>query len=129
MVVLTVLAGLPYLVLKVLWLAGIPVGAGAAGQAELLDTRHLVGDVVTVGLELAAFTLAVAMARPWGRRLPAFLVVAPMWVGAGLLAPIAVGLPLGLVAQAVSGVLPCPPAMASPTGCTPACTAVLSSRP
>jgi len=106
--VVTILAGLPYLVLKVLWLAGNPVGAGTTGGAELLDVRHLVGDVVTVGLEFAAFALAVVMARPWGRRLPAFLVVGPIWVGAGLLAPIAVGLPLGLVAQVVVGGSPVP---------------------
>lgn len=106
--VVTILAGLPYLVLKVLWLAGIPVGAGTTGGAELLDVRHLVGDVVTVALEFAAFALAVVMARPWGRRLPAYVVVGPMWVAAGLLAPIAAGLPLGLVAQVVVGGSPVP---------------------
>lgn len=100
----TIASCVPYLLLKVLWLLGFSAGAAdAEGAAELLDVRHIVGDVVTAGMELAAVALVLALTYPWGRRLPAPLVAAPIWLAGGLLAPIAVGLPLGLVAQAVVG--------------------------
>lgn len=105
----TIAACLPYLVMKALWLAGHPVGAVDAGDAaELLDTRHLVGDAITVGLELAAIGLVLALTCRWGRRVPAIVVLAPVWVGTGLLAPIALGAPLGLLAQAFAGGSPAP---------------------
>jgi hypothetical protein len=105
----TIAATLPYLTLKVLWLTGHGTGAtSAAGAAELLDTRHLVGDGVTALLEVAAVALALALTCGWGRRIPAVLVLVPMWVGTGLLTPIAVGMPLGLVVQAVAGGSPVP---------------------
>jgi hypothetical protein len=106
---ITIASCLPYLVLKVLWLSGNSLGAAdAQGAAELLDTRHLVGDVVTAGLEVAAVALVLALTYPWGRRLPAAVVAAPIWVAVGLLAPIAAGLPLGLIAQAFAGGAPAP---------------------
>lgn len=105
----TVAATLPYLVMKALWLLGSPVGAtDATGAAELLDARHLVGDAVTAGLELVAIALVLALTHRWGRRVPALLVLGPVWVGTGLLAPIAFGAPLGLLVQAVVGGSPAP---------------------
>ncbi|BCJ35727.1 hypothetical protein Athai_32300 [Actinocatenispora thailandica] len=106
---MTIAATLPYLTLKALWLTGHGTGAAdAAGGAVLLDTVHLVGDVVTAGLEVAAIALALALTCGWGRRVPAVLVLFPMWVGTGLLAPIAAGVPLGLAVQAVAGGSPAP---------------------
>ncbi|CAM3527075.1 hypothetical protein KIPE111705_12595 [Kibdelosporangium persicum] len=100
----TIASCLPYLVLKVFWLFGNSVGAAdAQGAAELLDVRHLVGDVVTAGMELFAIALVLALTYPWGRLLPAWLVAGPIWLASGLLAPIALGLPLGLAAQAFVG--------------------------
>lgn len=102
-------SALPYLTLKVGWLLRLTPGAtGAAGAAELTDVRHLVGDAVTVGMELVAVALVLAMTSRWGRRLPAVLVLVPVWVATGLLAPIALGLPAGLVAQASAGGAPVP---------------------
>ncbi|WP_296605514.1 hypothetical protein [Nocardioides sp.] len=100
----TVLACVPYLVLKVAWLTGSPVGIrpGAAG-VEMRDERYVVGNLVTVGMELVAIALLLALTFPWGRRLPGWLLAVPVWVAAGLLAPIALGLPAGLVLQAVAG--------------------------
>ncbi|WP_163572258.1 hypothetical protein [Fodinicola feengrottensis] len=100
----TITACLPYLVLKVLWVLGISTGAaGPAGAAELIDFRHVVGDVVTAAMELGAMTLVLGLTFRWGRRLPVLLVLVPMWIGSGLLVPIAVGIPLGLLAQATVG--------------------------
>jgi hypothetical protein len=107
--IVTILACVPYLVLKVLWLAGHPVGAtDTAGAGALLDARHLAGNLVSGAMELVAIALVMALTYPWGRRLPAALVLVPAWLGTGLLAPIALGLPLGLVAQALVGGSPAP---------------------
>lgn len=100
----TVVACVPYLALKVAWLAGSSVGIrpGVAG-AEMHDERYVVGNLVTVGMELVAIALLLALTFPWGRRVPGWLLAVPVWVAAGLLAPIALALPAGLVLQAVAG--------------------------
>jgi len=105
--VATVLACVPYLALKVAWLAGSSVGirSGAAG-AEMHDERYVVGNLVTMGMELVAIGLLLALTFPWGRRVPGWLLAVPVWVAAGLLAPIALGLPAGLVLQALAGGAP-----------------------
>ncbi|OXM70976.1 hypothetical protein CF166_19755 [Amycolatopsis sp. KNN50.9b] len=105
----TIAACVPYLALKVMWLSGSSAGAAtAAGAAELLDTRHLVGDVITGLMELAAIALVLALTYRWGRGLPRVVVLGPIWAATGLLAPIALGLPVGLVVQAVLGGSPSP---------------------
>ncbi|WAL69524.1 hypothetical protein ORV05_17685 [Amycolatopsis cynarae] len=105
----TIMSCVPYLLLKVLWLSGYSAGAAdAGGAAELLDMRHLVGDVVTAGMEIAAVGLVLALTYPWGHRLPVVVVAGPIWLAAGLLAPIAIGLPLGLLAQTFTGGSPAP---------------------
>jgi hypothetical protein len=107
--VVTIAASLPYLVLKAIWLAGVPVGASTpAGAAELLDTRHLLGDLITAGMEVVAVVLALALCMRWGQRVPALLIAGPIWLGVGLLAPIALGVPVGLAVQAVTGGSPAP---------------------
>lgn len=106
---LAIAACTPYLVLKLLWLSGQTIGIrGASGVAEMADSRHVVGNVVTVGLELCAIVLAAALSSGWGRKLPAVVVVLPMWVATGLLAPIALGLAVGLAVQGAAGGSPIP---------------------
>lgn len=85
--------------MKALWLAGYPVGAAdATGAAELLDTRHIIGDAVTAVMELCAIAVVLTFTYRWGHRLPALLLLAPM----------AFGTPLGLLAQTVAGGSPAP---------------------
>ena len=97
-------AVLPYVGLKLLWLSGSTVGsATAAGAASLHDPRHTIGNLMTLAMELAAVLLVLALVDRRGRRPPAVAVLAPLWVGSGLLAPIALGLPFGLLAQGLSG--------------------------
>jgi hypothetical protein len=98
-----IVACLPYLALKIAWLAGSDIGTIGDGAADMADTEHVVGNVATIGLELAFGVVMLALTYPWGQRLPAWLVLLPMWVGTGLLAPIAVGVPLGVVVQAIAG--------------------------
>jgi hypothetical protein len=105
----TLLGCVPYLALKIAWLAGSAVGtaSGEAG-AEMHDQRYVVGNLVTVAMALVAVSLVLALTLPWGRRVPGWLLAAPAGVAAGLLAPIAVGLPVGLVLQALVGGAPAP---------------------
>ncbi|WP_433326785.1 hypothetical protein [Spirillospora sp. CA-294931] len=99
----TVVACLPYLVLKVIWIGGGNLGVGAEGQDEMHSDKYVVANVVTAGMELVAVLVAMAFTYEWGRRIPAWIVLVPVWVGTGLLAPFVVGLPSGLLVQAVVG--------------------------
>jgi hypothetical protein len=106
---IAVLAIVPYAALKVAWLAGSTVGsASAEGAAELHDARHTVGNVVTLGMELVVVALALVLAADHRHRVPAALVAVPIWIGTGLLGPVALSLPIGLVVQAIVGGGPAP---------------------
>jgi hypothetical protein len=76
------LAVTPYLLIKVAWTFGIFLpneGMGNPGWRAINATTALVA--------LVGILLAMAFVRPWGERLPAWLVVPPVWVGTGLLVP------------------------------------------
>lgn len=87
----TLLGALPYLVLKISWLTGGTIGLR---DASFLDSTVMdVGNAFTAGMDAVAILLAFAFTYSWGRRLPAPLVLFPIWVGTGFLAPIAIGIP------------------------------------
>jgi hypothetical protein len=111
-------AVVPYLLLKLLWLSGSTIGmTGDGATEEMASGRMVVGNVVTVAMVLVTVVVAVGLVRPWGRRVPGWLVLAPMVGAAGLLAPIVLGLPVGL---AVQWVLPtAAPAMDASGGLAP----------
>lgn len=86
-----ILGTLPYLVLKTSWLAG-----GSLGLADptLVDSPLMyVANALTAGMEAVAVVVALAFTHRWGERLPAWLVLFPMWVGTGFLVPIALASP------------------------------------
>ncbi|MEU4390207.1 hypothetical protein [Kribbella sp. NPDC023855] len=93
----------PYLTLKLAWLTGSGVGTTGSGAAVMGDTKHVVGNLLTVGMDLVAIVVALAFTYVWGQRLPSWLVLGPIWIGTGLLAPIALGLPLGMAVQGFTG--------------------------
>ncbi|MFE1952414.1 hypothetical protein ACFW9D_18365 [Streptomyces sp. NPDC059524] len=99
----TVLACLPYLSLKVAWIAGSRVGI--PDGSTLLDhrTTMAVANGITVLLDGAVILLAFLLTRPWGRRVPAWALAVPMWVATGLLTPIMTGYPAQLIVQAFDG--------------------------
>ncbi|MFD0853265.1 hypothetical protein ACFQ07_13575, partial [Actinomadura adrarensis] len=105
---LTLAACLPYLTLKALWLSGADIGLDAEAADQMHSAKFMVANAVTMGMELTAVLVAFTFTYPFGRRLPAWLVLFPMWVGTGLLAPIALGAPLGMLVQAVAGGSPLP---------------------
>lgn len=80
----------PYLALKVAWLSGS--GVGFVDPALASDPSLQVANVITAGMDLLVVALALALTHRWGDRLPAWLVLIPMWVGTGLLLPITVSL-------------------------------------
>jgi hypothetical protein len=90
---------MPYLLLKICWVAGLPIGANDPTFAD--TTRG--ANIVTAGLEVAAILLAVAFVHPLGTRIPAFLLAFPMWVATGLLAPVVAGFALGTPVQLLTG--------------------------
>ncbi|MFF4218716.1 hypothetical protein [Streptomyces nondiastaticus] len=78
------LALTPYLLIKMSWVIGsllglLPVGAGFTPSGwVLLNT-------VTIGMAATGIALALALARPWGMRLPGRPVAFVAWVGSGFL--------------------------------------------
>ena len=79
---------LPYLLIKVMWAAGVPVGI--TDRSMLDDPGWMVANAFMAVVELVGVGLVVAITRPWAMRLPAWLVLFPAWMGTGLLLPIAV---------------------------------------
>ncbi|AKJ13956.1 LigA protein [Streptomyces incarnatus] len=92
-----VAACLPYLSLKLAWIAGSHLGI--PDGSPLLEHRltMALANGLTVLMDAAVVVLALLLTRPWGRRVPAWLLAVPMWLAVGLLAPIMVGFPLQLV--------------------------------
>ncbi|MEU7136929.1 hypothetical protein [Streptomyces sp. NPDC046261] len=92
----TVAACVPYLSLKVAWLAGSRIGI-PDGSPLLDDSATLrTANAVTVLMDACVIVLALLLTRPWGRRVPSWLLALPMWGAIGLLTPIMVGFPAQL---------------------------------
>jgi hypothetical protein len=80
---------MPYLVLKVLWTVGVPVGVT---DRSMLDSDEWVaGNALMALLQLAGLLLVLALTRSWARRMPTWLLLVPVWVGTGLLFQVAIG--------------------------------------
>jgi hypothetical protein len=80
---------LPYLVLKVVWTIGMPVGI--TDPSELETSGWVAGNALMAVIQLVGLLLVLALTRPWARRLPAYLLLVPAWVGTGLLFQVVVG--------------------------------------
>ena len=80
---------LPYLVLKVVWTFDVPLGID--DRSVLDESAWVVGNAVMAVIQFLGLLLVLALTRPWARRMPAWLVLFPAWVGTGLLFQVAVG--------------------------------------
>ena len=99
---LAVLATMPDLILKPLWLSGSTIGVtDDAGLAEMHSARFVAGNTITLLLMALAAAFVVALTRPWADRVPASVVFVLGAGATGLLAPILLGMPLGLALQAL----------------------------
>lgn len=103
---LAVVSCLPYLSLKVAWLAGSQVGI--PDGSPLLDDRTTmaVANGGTVLMDGSVVVLALLLTQAWGRRVPAWLLILPLWAASGLLLPIMTGFPLQLLVGALTGQAP-----------------------
>jgi hypothetical protein len=96
-----VAAVLPYLGLKLLWVSGTMVGVPEGSPARA--PGFVAANIVTGFLDAVAILVALAFTHRWGRRLPAWLVLTPVWVGTGLLIPAVVQILNGAAAAALTG--------------------------
>ncbi|MEV5319054.1 hypothetical protein AB0K92_15600 [Streptomyces sp. NPDC052687] len=94
---------MPYLSLKIAWLAGSHVGIPDGSPLLEHRTAVAVANGVTVLMDACVIVLALVLTRPWGLRLPAWLLTVPMWVATGLLTPIMTGFPVQLLVTAFGG--------------------------
>ncbi|GAA2398476.1 hypothetical protein GCM10010404_65280 [Nonomuraea africana] len=95
--VVAMAATLPYLTIKILWLTGDTVGVTAP---SLMNSATMVGlNAMTFGMDVVGLLLALAFTMRWGMRLPAWLVLLPIWVGIGLLSQILVSLAVTLLLE------------------------------
>ncbi len=96
-----ILACLPYLSLKTAWVlgsqAGIPAGSSLLDGGATLRIANAVGVVMDAGV----IVIALLLTRPWGLRVPAWLLVGPVWLATGLLTPIMLAYPAQVVARLV----------------------------
>jgi hypothetical protein len=98
-----VVATVPYLVLKLLWLNGSRVGMTDPDDLhEMSSTRFVAGNTITILLMLIAAAFVIALTRSWATKVPAAVVFVLGAGATGLLAPILVGLPIGAAVQAVA---------------------------
>ncbi|WP_069813350.1 hypothetical protein [Streptomyces sp. TP-A0874] len=72
----------PYLLIKIVWTFGLFI---PTEEMDGADWRAI--NAATAFLAAVGILLAMAFSRPWGERLPAWLVALPVWVGTGLLVP------------------------------------------
>jgi hypothetical protein len=80
---------LPYVVFKVAWTFGMPVGI--ADRSVLDDSGWVAANALMAVVQLAAFGLVLALIRPGARKWPAWLLLFPAWVGTGLLFQVVLG--------------------------------------
>jgi hypothetical protein len=80
------LAMTPYLLIKVSWVVGALFGL-VPRDARFSVASVVVLNTVTIGMAAAGIALALALIRPWGERIPAFMVLSCAWVGGGFLVP------------------------------------------
>ncbi|MEU1225990.1 hypothetical protein [Streptomyces sp. NPDC005828] len=100
---LAILACLPYVSLKVAWVAGSEIGIPAG--SVLLEHRRMmvIANSATVVADVLVVVLALLLTQAWGRRFPAWLLALPMWAATGLLAPIMTGYPAQLAVRLLTG--------------------------
>src|SRR5882672_8573046 len=82
----------PYLALKVAWLSGNAVGFN---DGSLVSKPGMIAaNAISFGMDFVAVGLALTFTHRWGLRVPAWLVLFPMWVATGFLPPAVLIAPL-----------------------------------
>ncbi|WP_407839755.1 hypothetical protein ACE1OC_30825 [Streptomyces sp. DSM 116496] len=99
--VVALAATLPYLALKAAWLGGSHIGI--PDGSVLLDPGlfFTVANAVTLVMDATVILIVLALTRPWGMRVPSWLLVVPVFVATGLLTPILTGFPAQMLVKAL----------------------------
>jgi hypothetical protein len=92
-------SALPYLALKLVWLAGGSLGV--ADERMMRDASMVALNVLTAGMDLVAIGIALAFTHEWGTKIPAWLILPPMWVATGLLAKFVAAVPVVVAVEAL----------------------------
>ncbi|MFC9391611.1 hypothetical protein ACFTWS_00445 [Streptomyces sp. NPDC057027] len=100
---LAILACLPYISLKVAWVAGGRLGIPDGSVLLEHPTMMVIANAVSVVADVLVVALALLLTQAWGRRFPAWLLALPMWAATGLLTPIMTGYPTQLAVALVTG--------------------------
>jgi hypothetical protein len=95
---------LPYLVLKLVWLSGGTLGV--ADVTMMRDPSMFALNAATAGMDVTAILIAAALTHRWGLRVPAWLLLPPMWVATGLLSKFALAVPVTTIAGALTTDIP-----------------------
>ncbi|MEU1218850.1 hypothetical protein [Streptomyces microflavus] len=101
--VLAIVSCVPYVGLKAAWMAGSRVGIPDGSPLRDGGALLVVGNGVTVLMDACVVVLALLLTRPWGLRVPAWLLVVPMWVASGLLLPVMTAYPLQMAVRLLGG--------------------------
>jgi hypothetical protein len=95
-----VVCAAPYLVLKIVWLAGGQLGV--ADPVMMRDRSMIAANAVTAGMDVIGIVIALAFTHRWGLRIPGWFLLPPIWVATGLLVRFVAGLPLAMIAAVVT---------------------------
>ncbi|WP_405407933.1 hypothetical protein [Streptomyces decoyicus] len=98
---IAVVACLPYLALKLLWVLGFDIGV--IDPLRVSRATWVAGNAFTFLLDAVAAAVAHTLTRPAGRRAPAWLLALPLWMASGLLLPLLTGLVGGSLTGLVTG--------------------------
>jgi len=91
---------LPYLALKIAWLSGNPIGFN--DESLVGKPGMIAANAISFGMDFVAVGLALTFTHRWGLRVPAWLVLFPMWVATGFLAPAVVIVPITIISQVLA---------------------------
>jgi hypothetical protein len=99
---LAVTACLPYLSLKIAWVLGSGIGIPEGSPLREGGSTLTAVNALTIVMDALVVVLVLALTRPWGRRLPSWLLTLPLWAATGLLGPILVAFPAQMLYAALA---------------------------
>ncbi|MFK0256905.1 hypothetical protein [Streptomyces sp. NPDC090445] len=95
------IATVPYIALKGAWLAGSRIGIPDGSVLLEPGLFSAVANAFTIAMDACVIVLALLLTRPWGRRVPGWLLVVPVFTATGLLTPIMTAFPAQLAVRAL----------------------------
>jgi len=76
----------------------LPYQLGVADAHMMRDGSMVALNAITAGMDLTGIAIALAFTHRWGLRIPAWLLLPPIWVATGLLVRFVAGVPLAMIA-------------------------------